>query len=486
MKYSVIEAPAFPLQALLRMEPQLAAGPAAITEGEGRRARIAHSNAIAGASGVVAGMSCVQALAECAGLEMRLPSLAAEKDAAAVLLTAAWSIAPSAEETGPGVCTVDLTGRAFSTLRDDTARVRLHLHAQGLDVRIGVAGTPLTARFAAFVAAPEKWVPDECEFLAPLPVTLLGITAEERQMFSTLGIKTLGQMTKMPLGAMTRRLGARGEQLWRMASGETTRPLNLATPPRQFFAQMDLEHPAATLEPLLFVLRRFCDRLAGELQVSGLAAESLRLALRLENDATHERGIRFPEPAARGDVLFNALENHLATVQTDAAVVAVELGIRPARPQHRQDGLFENSLKNPHMFFDTLAQSGAVLGGENIGTPVLAGTHRPDAISLAAPPASVPEMKPVAHPPEFGPVLRRFRPPLRASVETSAQKAPCLVMSERVTGAVADWRGPFRSSGDWWDRGGWRREEWDVELAPGGLYRLARLPDGWRIEGVYD
>ena len=46
---------------------------------------------------------------------------------------------------------------------------------------------------------------------------------------------------------------------------------------------------------------------------------------------------------------------------------------------------------------------------------------------------------------------------------------------------------PWRASGDWWDVA-WSREEWDVALAAGGLYRIFRdrLRDEWFVEGELD
>ncbi len=47
-------------------------------------------------------------------------------------------------------------------------------------------------------------------------------------------------------------------------------------------------------------------------------------------------------------------------------------------------------------------------------------------------------------------------------------------------------RGPWRSSGNWWDNNGWSRNEWDVETDDGALYRLFEENNGWYVDGIYD
>jgi protein ImuB len=46
--------------------------------------------------------------------------------------------------------------------------------------------------------------------------------------------------------------------------------------------------------------------------------------------------------------------------------------------------------------------------------------------------------------------------------------------------------GPWRASGDWWTTTPWDREEWDVELSNGGLYRVYQASQRWFLEGMYD
>ena len=53
-------------------------------------------------------------------------------------------------------------------------------------------------------------------------------------------------------------------------------------------------------------------------------------------------------------------------------------------------------------------------------------------------------------------------------------------------GPIATANGPWRTSGDWWRPSMWDREEWDVELSNGGLYRVYQASQRWFLEGMYD
>jgi hypothetical protein len=55
-------------------------------------------------------------------------------------------------------------------------------------------------------------------------------------------------------------------------------------------------------------------------------------------------------------------------------------------------------------------------------------------------------------------------------------------------GEVLGCAGPWRSAGEWWAETAWSREEWDVALADGAVYRLVldRASGAWAVDAVYD
>jgi protein ImuB len=329
-------------------------------------------------------------------------------------------------------------------------------------------------------------VSDEKNFLAPLPLVAAEPPPELADVFAHWGLRTLGELTALPRDEIVRRFGAAGLAFWQRASGGEPRPLRLVAPAQEFSAQMEFENEIETLEPLLFVLRRFLDRLTLELQASQHVAAELDLALRLENETSHTHHFRLPEPTADVEILFRAVHTHLESLQTAASIIAVELRITPARPLVRQQGLFETGLRDPHGFAETLARVAALVGHDRVGTPQLEDTHRPDAVKLVAPAAVVPPPAiPLVHPP-LGLPLRRFRPPLAARIEfTDGQ--PTYLWTDDVHGEISRRSPAFPSSGDWWQRDrSWSRTEWDIALAGGGLYRLVRTGDSYFVEGEYD
>lgn len=488
--FAVLHIADFPLHAVLRMQPADPGPPAALFDGNGKKSLVTAANAAARAAGVTPGLTAPQAIARCAHLAIHTPRPAAESEARALLLATALNLAPVVEDTAPGAATADLRGADPARVHAAARAAAEHLVAAGLPAAAGIARTPLLALLAARRSAPGgvTRVEDETTFLSPLPVEAAGPPPALVPVLAAWGVRTLGALNALPIADLTARFGADGLALARRARGGEPRPLRAHPPPRAFSAAQDLEEPVATLEPLLFLLRHFTERLALELRAARLAAAGLTLTLRLEEGPSHARGFRLPAPTADPGILLRALHTHLESLRTDAAISGLRLDVEPARPLERQPGLFETGLRDPHGFADTLARVSALVGADRVGTPRPADTHRPDSAVLAPPAPVVPPPEPEPPHAPWGPPLRRFRPPLPARLEFAAgDRRPSYVWTERFAGEVSSVRGPWCGSGGWWQSDlAWSRSEWDIALAGGGIYRLLRAGDAWFIEGEYD
>jgi len=476
----------FALHALLRTRPQSRSRPVALLDDARRKAVITALTPAARQAGVEVGFTTPLALARCPGLTIVVPDPAAEAEARAALLAVGFSLSPAIEDTGPGICTVDLAGHARERHEPAVRDAVLRLEALGLPATAGLAPTPLLALYAARETDTVRRVDAPRAFLDGLPLAAAEPPPALIPVLAGWGVRTLGDLTVLPKAEVVRRLGPEGLALWERAAGQICRPLRRTTPAQTFAAAMVFEHEIETLEPLTFVLRRFIDRLAVDLANAGFCAAELTLGLSLSDETRYTRNLRLPEPTGEAEILFRTLHTHLETLHTTSSVVGVTLEVTPTRPLVRQQGLFETGLRDPHGFAETLARTVAVVGPDRSGTPQIDDSHRPDAVTLVAPAPVVPSPPAASVIPIMGPPLRRFRPPLAATVELTGEQ-PSFLWTPNIRGAITATNGPWHGSGDWWRPDlAWEREEWDISVENGGLYRLINVPSGWFLEGEYD
>jgi protein ImuB len=213
----------------------------------------------------------------------------------------------------------------------------------------------------------------------------------------------------------------------------------------------------------------------------------MTLILPLENGAKHERVFTIPAPTTDVAVLFRILETHLDGLKLEQRPTGLRLIIEPAKPDHDQHRLFENPLRDVNRFGETLARLAALVGRDHVGVAEVEDTHRPDRYRLVEPRFHELRDSPADEADDFavGLPLRRFRPPIAAQVQV-VRHEPAFVVSDSAHGRIAEALGPYRASGGWWDGDHWAGEEWDVEIAGQGLYRLTRQNDAWFVEGCYD
>ncbi len=485
--------PKFALQSVLRHFPELRSRPVALLDPAEAKANLLQITEAARSRGVEPGLTASQAAARCADLIIKARSHDQENSATAVLLQTAYGFSPNIESTAAGVCTLELKRLGLETTPESLSawgsRLLNALRNFHLEARLGIGATPGIALLAAHTANPIRIARDATEFIASLPVEALDLPPEIFEVVRNWGIRTAGALVALGKGDLAQRLGPAAIELFERLSSRSTRPLKLVQPPESFEEQMEFEAEIETIEPLRFVLRRFVEQLARRLELACLVVGELRMRLGLADGTGYEREFKIPSPTSNPETLSRILDTHLENVRTAAPINSLWLAATPAERDHHQFGLFEPALRNPNQFAQTIAQLMALCGSDRVGRPVVEATHRPDAFRLAPPEFGVDT--PAAAPPSSGslvfrgPQLRRFRPPLAASVTFEGQQ-PTSFRSAEVSGVVDGVRGPFVSSGDWWEDSRWSREEWDVQTSDGAMFRLFRSPEGCFIEGVYD
>jgi len=313
---------------------------------------------------------------------------------------------------------------------------------------------------------------------------------QAQEIFAILhkwGIHTLGQLAALDKQQLGARLGPDAVRMWERANGQSNRLLKLVRPPESFEERFEFENEIETAEPLLFMLRRFLEQLAVRLRAIYLVAKELTLQITFANKQVYERVFKIPQPTNDVDLLFRMLQTYLENFKSEYPIVAVALSAQPIKPAREQFGLFETTLRNPHQLSETLARLSALLGADQVGTPMLEETHRPDAFRMESFSWEVGaiDLNRPQRTAFLKLALRRFRPAVSASVLVDGDM-PAHLRSAEICGKVIEQQGPYLISGNWWGGKPWACVEWDLQLENRELVRAHEADGSWKIDGVYD
>ena len=455
-----------------------------------------------------------------------------QEDCKALLVNCAYAFSPLVEETADDTVVLDIEGceLLFGSNREIAKEIARHAATLGLKANVAVAPNPDSAIHAAkcfsgvSIIIPGK----EAIRLGDLPLQVLDFTlarveadraAEIVETLELWGIRSFRDFAALPEAGVSERLGPEGVRLQKLARGESNRPLLLSKPAPMFEQSIELDDPIELLEPLSFILARLLNQLCASLQAHGLAANELRLRLKLEDRSELERAIRLPFPMRDGRVFLKLLLLDIESHPPTCAIAAISIACEQTKSRSIQSGLFQPLAPEPEKLELTLARLSRLVGESNVGSIELVDTHRPGAFRIkrfsvkreinrrgrrgrsaraAVKPSGRNNPQSAIRNPQFLLGFRVFRPPLHAEVE-APNGWPARIKSQSarrsIRGKVIRLAGPWRTSGDWWSEDRWARDEWDVAIAASEaspekatLYRIYRdlRSNSWFVEGVYD
>src|SRR5580692_10923416 len=554
MPFACIYVPNFPVAAALRCEPELRTCAVGILEGKPPLETILAVNEKAAGMGIAPGMTKAQAEL-CAELALRPRSALQESAAHAALLDCAQSFSPCVEDTACDTALLDLAGMEslLGSLPEISRAIYSRAAVLGLEANVAVASNPDAAVLAARGFSGITVIPagKEAEQLGLLPTKVLfgkertkeQIEGDEKKAAARLletldrwGIRDLRGLAALPEISLSERLGQEGLRLQQLARGAASRTLVPVVAPAVFEEAIELEYPIVLLEPLAFLMNRLLEQICARLSSRALNTQKLRLTLELQNLTRGDsrlaiseisggsdpsrtssqlpaqlvagkpdkfsRTLCLPLPMLDPKLFLKLLQLDLNAHPPGAPILNIHLVAEPARPRSAQGGLFLPPSPEPEKLELTLARIAGLVGASRVGSLELLDTYRaegfrmrrfsPGQKSLASKNQSQPYSEPAEEKSTIA-ALRRFRPPLPATVTLENAELAGVVCSKKkeVQGSVLWKAGPWRSSGDWWEREAWSRDEWDIALqnAEGiALYRLVHdlLGGGWFVEGTYD
>ena len=321
--------PAFELRAALRARPRLALAPAALAPEAGTEPLLGPVTAAAQAAGIQPGMRLGEALATCPELVLveRDPATVEQEWEAVLqrLEDAGFAVEP--EE--PGAVTFETKGveRLYGGVEAALERA-LAAVGPAWDPRAGASTRRFAALAAAGVARPGQALivqgKDEESFLAPLPLSLLPLPPERYAELEGLGVRRLGELARLPGGAVAERLGQEGERAWGLARGGGHRRVR-GRPPAAELAET-LSFPEAVANEL--TLRRafgaLLERLLSRPERGGRPLRKAAISARLVGGGSWRRTVTFREASADEAKLRAALGPKLAEIPAPVVELRLE------------------------------------------------------------------------------------------------------------------------------------------------------------------
>ena len=502
MEYAAIHIPEFPVVAWLRSDAAVRSHARAVTEGVAPLQRVVSINRAARNQGVSRGMSKVQA--EATGpLLFRNRSVAEEVAAFENVLETAERFSPRIEAlSGPlnGYAQarslsvsllIDRTGTEmlFGTAEQYAWKLKSELEAASFPCSVATCSNAeaslLLTRSHTGVTCVKT---DElAKRLAPLPIALLGCDDATLTVFGRWGVRTLGDLAALPETSLISRIGQQARRLQRLARGTEDHLLVPEEADLVLSETAILDTPLVLLDSLLFVVSPMLERIMRLAMESAYALRSLTVSLQLEKVPAYVRHIRPAIATQNRELLLKLLNLDLQTHPPQAAILGVTLTAEAARPQTAQRGLFQAQFPEPDKLDILLARLRSIAGDHNVGAAELCNSHRDDEVTMTSFRPSV--LAVGSSPPKSSCLaFRRFRPaqPVRVSLKNGM---PSLLFWQGGRLDLAEVKGPWQSSGYWWDGRRWEADEWDaVVMQP--LYalrlRYERAPKAWTVAGVYD
>ncbi len=497
----------FPVQALLRLRPELRKKAVVVMEGEAPFQQVCSFNHSARKLGVVTGMSRAE-MDSFPSVTLLRRSTVEEQATRLALLESAGCFSPRIEDISDNntfSCVLDIAGtdKLFGPPQRMAILVKDALATLGVCASIAVSSNFHTAVCLARGSYSNQspivvLAGAERHALVDLPLSVLDISPEYAEIFSQWGVTTLGVLAMLPEKDLIARLGQEGQRLRQLARGESSHLFLPLDPVFRLEEHLELDTRVEVLDSLLFGVSLMLDQLIARAAARILSLAVITSELGLDDNSHHIRVVR---PA----LLTNDKQLWLKLLHLDwiahpphAAVASIFLRAETGIVGKVQLGLFSPQLPESGRLDVMLARIRAVVGEERVGGVELRDSHEPDGFRMK--PFSVITSMPEKHPEPKLPaaVMRCLRPAERVAM-TLRNRCPHIFYFRGIAYEAEKTYGPWRAAGGWWTDGHWSIEEWDI---------IARLRDSisthqpgsqllccmtcnlignqWQIQALYD
>ncbi len=206
---------------------------------------------------------------------------------------------------------------------------RLVREETGLTVSAGVASSKLVAKIASDLKKPDGLIVvppgEEREFLAPLPIgRLWGVGSTTAKAMTLMGIRTIGNLARLPLPLLTAKFGAsHGEHLRLVAQGIDEREVEPEQEAKSIGNEETFEKDLRGRQVIERELLALSTRVARRLRRHGVCGRTITLKVKYHDFKQITRSVTLPVATCDEGELYGTVKTLL--VKTEAGRVPVRL-----------------------------------------------------------------------------------------------------------------------------------------------------------------
>ena len=454
-----IDLPAFPLQLLLKKNPDWHAHPAAVVEADTPQGTILWINEKARAAGIATGMRYAAGLSLAAGLRAAVVSKKDIDDEITSLAELMRRFTPGVEPSRdePGVFRLDAKGleRLFGSLSEWASSLHAEIVRAGFVASLAVGFDRFACyavvkgrRAVSISSSPE----DERRAARATRLDRLALPAAARDTLARLGVLTVGAFVDLPLDGVGVRFGPDVRRLHRLASGALTEPLKPEHPDAPTMRRLILDDPESDASRIVTRIAEALPPMLDEIGRTGRALARLTIGFRFERLGEHVETIEPAAPTLALPVLVELIRLRLQAVRKlpDGVMeIALLAGATPAA-QKQKDLFAVSKRRDLDAGARALARLKAAFGDDAVVRAELRDAHLPESRFAWVPVTALTPARP--RPVDEPRLVRRIRTTPVPLPPRERHEPDGWLLRGLKQGPVVRINGPYAINGYWWRR----------------------------------
>lgn len=337
------------------LAPELRGKPVVVGGKPDRRGVVATASYEARAFGLHSGMPLVTAARLCPEAIFIEGNFVRYREFSRKFMAILSDFSPFIEPMGIDEAYLDVTGfeSIHGSILQMAATMKQRIRSElGLCASVGIASCKVVAKVASDLSKPDGLIEvapgEESDFLAPLPVDKLpGVGKQTIKIMKSLGVDTIGGLSRTPSPTLKGRLGTAGEMLHRFANGIDDRKVLPPGEAKSISRETTFGEDNRDRSFLQATLWSQSEKVGADLRKRDKQAKCVTLKLRYADFSTITRSHTLRESVDTDRAIFETgiglLERALATeIQ---AVRLIGIGVSNLVEASRQATLFAPSTR---------------------------------------------------------------------------------------------------------------------------------------------